>query len=621
MASHALSLAVLLSCLLSAAAYLPGVGPRKYKQGDQLPLYVNELSSLRTQVPFDFYSLPYCPLASAHHQEESLGEKLEGDVVEDTGYALNVNEGTTCTLLCERSLDAKDVLHFRGAIADQYTVQMTVDGLPAAMRESASATMEDNGEPYFSRGWPVGFIAQNGKYYLNNHLRIQVAINPREQDSYHVVGFIVEPFSFKHSANEEACMNGLTKESASAHMQAIDGPVSVKFTYDVVWEDTDMPWTQRWDIYMHGTRTQIHWFSITNSSLIVLFLSALVAMILIRALRQDIARYNAAEVEEAKEESGWKLVHGDVFRPPHTQPALFAVFVGTGVQLTVMTFLVLFFAMMGLVSPAQRGNILTSTMLLFVLMGSCAGYHSARIHRMFRGTSWLKVTLMAATLYPGLCFVIFCTLNFALRFVGSTAAVSFGPLVTVLALWLMVQAPLVFLGSYLGFRKDVPDQPVRTNQIPRQVPEQPWFLSPWVALPFSGILPFGAVSVELFFIMTAVWLQQLYYIFGFLLLVMVILLVTCAEISIVLCYFQLCAEDHRWWWRSVQWSGSCAGYMFLYSVWYYSAELQLVGFIPALLYFGYSALFAVSFALVTGCIGYFSCYWFINRIYSSIKVD
>jgi transmembrane 9 superfamily member 2/4 len=64
--------------------------------------------------------------------------------------------------------------------------------------------------------------------------------------------------------------------------------------------------------------------------------------------------------------------------------------------------------------------------------------------------------------------------------------------------------------------------------------------------------------------MTAVWLQQLYYIFGFLLLVMVILLVTCAEISIVLCYFQLCAEDHRWWWRSVQWAGSCAGYMFLY---------------------------------------------------------
>eukprot|EP00953_Heterococcus_sp_UTEX-ZZ885_P040712 20796-Heterococcus_DN1.PRE.4 len=110
-------------------------------------------------------------------------------------------------------------------------------------------------------------------------------------------------------------------------------------------------------------------------------------MILVRALRQDIARYNAAEIEEAKEESGWKLVHGDVFRPPHTAPTLFAVFVGTGVQLTVMTFLVLFFAMLGLVSPAQRGNILTATMLLFVLSGSFAGYNAARVHRMFRGTS------------------------------------------------------------------------------------------------------------------------------------------------------------------------------------------------------------------------------------------
>ena len=39
---------------------------------------------------------------------------------------------------------------------------------------------------------------------------------------------------------------------------------------------------------------------------------------------QDIAQYNdQAALEEAKEESGWKLVHGDVFRPPTTAPMLF----------------------------------------------------------------------------------------------------------------------------------------------------------------------------------------------------------------------------------------------------------------------------------------------------------
>ncbi len=65
-------------------------------------------------------------------------------------------------------------------------------------------------------------------------------------------------------------------------------------------------------------------------------------------------------------------------------------------------------------------------------------------------------------------------------------------------------------------------------------------------MPFAGVLPFGAVLVELVFVMTALWEQQLYYIFGFLMSVMLILTVTCAEISIVMCYFQLCSEDYRW---------------------------------------------------------------------------
>ncbi len=42
----------------------------------------------------------------------------------------------------------------------------------------------------------------------------------------------------------------------------------------------------------------------------------------------------------------------------------------------------------------------------------------------------------------------------------------------------------------------------------------------------------------------------------FLFLVMVVLIITCAEVSILLCYFQLCNEDYRWWWRSFLSSGS-----------------------------------------------------------------
>lgn len=46
---------------------------------------------------------------------------------------------------------------------------------------------------------------------------------------------------------------------------------------------------------------------------------------------------------DVNEESGWKLVHGDVFRPPRNLVLLSAV-VGTGAQLALLILLVILFA-------------------------------------------------------------------------------------------------------------------------------------------------------------------------------------------------------------------------------------------------------------------------------------
>ena len=96
--------------------------------------------------------------------------------------------------------------------------------------------------------------------------------------------------------------------------------------------------------------TQIHWFSIVNSVVVVFFLSGIITMIIIRTLRRDIAKYNMADddIEESIEETGgdlaeksnhfdtfkgWKLVHGDVFRPPFNN-RLFAAVIGSGIQVS-----------------------------------------------------------------------------------------------------------------------------------------------------------------------------------------------------------------------------------------------------------------------------------------------
>lgn len=62
---------------------------------------------------------------------------------------------------------------------------------------------------------------------------------------------------------------------------------------------------------------------------------------MVRILKRDIARYNAgdsdslANLDETTEETGWKLVHGDIFRPPPNS-RLFAAVIGSGIQIFFM---------------------------------------------------------------------------------------------------------------------------------------------------------------------------------------------------------------------------------------------------------------------------------------------
>jgi transmembrane 9 superfamily protein 2/4 len=117
---------------------------------------------------------------------------------------------------------------------------------------------------------------------------------------------------------------------------------------------------------------------------------------------------------------------------------------------------------------------------------------------------------------------------------------------SLIALWFLLSAPLCFIGSYFGFKKGKIDQPVRTHQIPRQVPDQPSYLSLPMTMLLGGVLPFGALFIELFYILSSVWSNRVFYVFGFLLVVYLILVLTCTLVAIIFCYFQLCAENYHW---------------------------------------------------------------------------
>jgi len=302
-------------------------------------------------------------------------------------------------------------------------------------------------------------------------------------------------------------------------------------------------------------------------------------------------------------------------------PMLLSVLVGSGVQVLASAVVVLLFALLGFLSPANRGGLITTAVVLFVSMGMFAGYFSTRLYKKFKGQFWKKNTIMTAIGLPGVVFGIFFVVNLMIWGEKSSGAVPFLTLLALVALWFGVSVPLVFVGSYFAFKKPVADPPVGVNQIPRQIPELAWYLSPVFSILMGGVLPFGAVFIELFFILTAVWGHQFYYIFTFLFIVFIILIITCAEITVVMTYFQLCSEDYHWWWRAYLTSGASALYFVLYSIFYFFTKLAITKVIPILMYFAYTMIFASFFFVLTGSIGFYSALLFVTVIYESVKVD
>jgi transmembrane 9 superfamily member 2/4 len=606
----------------STAFYLPGVAPSSYGPGDVVPLNVNALTpavaqrddQLHAVVSFDYYhpAFHFCrPDGGPQWVRESLGSIIFGDRIRTSPFELHMAQNETCKALCEtQHFDARSAKFVNRKIWQGYDVNWLIDGLPAAQPFQDAQTHE----AFWSPGFPLGQFDQNGNTLLNNHWEIIIDYHKAglTGNQYRVVGILVQPESYRDS---KVLGDGKAECGDSSQPLILDegGETAVTWTYSIQWRPSKTAWATRWDKYLHVYDPKIHWFSLINSTIFVVLLVGMVSMILLRALRKDIERYNrldsynlddlsgtSAAVEDGvQEDSGWKLVHGDVFRSA-PYPLLLSVLLGNGAQLFLMTALTLAFALLGFLSPSNRGFLATVILLLCTILGFVGGYVSSRAHKTFGGERWKLNILLTPVLVPVIVFTTFFFLNLWVWGKGSSGAVPLTTMIAIVVIWFIISVPLSAAGSWIAFKQSAIPTPTKVNQIPRQIPPCAASLRPLPSLLMTGVLPFAAIFVELYFIMSSLWTSKIYYMFGFLFVCYGLMIITTACTTILLVYFMLCAEDYRWHWRAFMGAGMTGVYVFIMALGFWMLRVSFGGLTGAVLYVGYSALVGFLVFVLTG---------------------
>lgn len=220
--------------------------------------------------------------------------------------------------------------------------------------------------------------------------------------------------------------------------------LKIPYTYSVYFrEDETIEWSNRWDMYFNNQEesTVTHWLAIVNSLTISGLLGAIVVVIWNRTVQGDMKSRGDGVLEDGKlrlkskkprsgartplrnekagaglldqglvddgdssddemveDVAGWKLLHGDVFRPP-PYGGLLAPIIGSGTQLVFMATGLLILSCLGVLNPSFRGGFVSVGMGLFVFAGLFSGYFSGRVYKTFGGQNPRKNTLMVSAFH------------------------------------------------------------------------------------------------------------------------------------------------------------------------------------------------------------------------------
>jgi transmembrane 9 superfamily protein 3 len=370
----------------------------KYELNEEVVLWVNTVGPYHNrQETYPYFSLPFCqgPKKSIGHYHETLGENLLGVELEFSGLFIAFRGDHTKSEYCSLDLTKEKYDLFVYAIKNHYWYQMYIDDLPI---------------------WGIvgEYDEKDDAYYLWTSKKFDLGYN------------------FDHIVDVN-----LTSEDKVK----LQPGMNIKFSYEVNWKVSKIEFENRFDKYLDPGFFQhrIHWFSIFNSFMMVIFLVGIVSMILMRTLRKDYARYNEKDIDDLErdlgDEYGWKQVHGDVFRAPPFSTFL-ASLIGSGYQIASVVFIVVIFAIVGELYT-ERGSLLNTAIFMYAITSPINGFFGGGLYARLGGKLWIRQMAIGALLVPALISLTAFFINFIAIYYQTAKAIHFTSMVNLKKIYLL----------------------------------------------------------------------------------------------------------------------------------------------------------------------------------------
>eukprot|EP00762_Andalucia_godoyi_P000535 ANDGO_05332.mRNA.1 Transmembrane 9 superfamily member 4 len=566
----------------------------RFSPGNRVPFAVHNIGPYANpSETYDFYSIPFCSPSDVQKERPDLGDALGGELKESALYDIRFLQNVDKQSLCKVSYTESDVAELRKAVLKNYYFKLDIDDMPLwgflgiVDAAASSASAEE-------------------AVYLYPHLHFKIGVYKNQ--------YVTE-------------VNVSTPSQYRVRLEK-SKPLSFAYSYSVTWFESDVPFSERMEAYKRNPffarAVEIQWFYILFSLMLVSLLVFLVFIIISRILKRDVERYANAHPDEGMLESGWKLLHADVFRVPHEpfRRSILSSLIGTGVQLMALAVVLFTLGLFDVFDHTNRGKLYATMLFVYALTSGIAGHVSTRFYIGLGGERWVHNCIFTVVLFPLPVFVVWAFLNSVALTYESMAALPFLSILKIFLLWGFVTFPLTILGAVTGKRRAQPFEfPCKSRTVAREVPRGPWTTNPIVTTAIAGFVSFSSIYVEIYYLFVSLWGRQLYTPYSIMLITFALLVLVTSCVTVAITYHHLALEDHRWWIRSVLTGGSAAFVLFAYCFFFLPEQSDMQGFLQVSFYFGYMFLICYAFFIILGTVGFLSSFFFVTKIYRAVKFD